>query len=149
MDQKTLIIVGLALWAITLLITWLNGIGKRRAISKELKELKKHLHNQMEINAKGLQQKEEELSELNKKNENLQLTLANLKTKTSVEEKQMLLLYDKAIHLMYERAPGFAPSWEIILKEAETELDQISDGSTKFTKKLIRPSFFRKTNEIT
>lgn len=149
MDQKTLIIAGLAFWAVTILITWLNGIGKRRAISKELKELKKHLHNQMGVNAKGLQQKDEELIELSKKNENLQLTLANLKTKTSVEEKQMLLLYDKAIHLMYERAPGFAPSWEIILKEAEAELDKISDGSTRFTKKLIRPSFFRKTNEIT
>jgi len=149
MDQKTLIIVALILWAITLLITWLNGIGKKRAISKELKELKKHLHNQMEINAKGFQLKEEELTALNKKNENLQLTLANLKTKTSVEEKQMLLLYDKAIHLMYERAPGFAPSWEIILKEAESELDKISDGSAKFSKKLIRPSFFRNTNEIT
>lgn len=149
MDQKTLIIVGLALWAITLLITWINGIVKRKAIAKELKELKKHLHNQMGINAKGIQLKEEELIALTKKNENLQLTLANLKTKTSVEEKQMLLLYDKAIHLMYERAPGFAPSWEIILKEAETELDRIDDGSAKFTKKLIRPSFFRKTNEIT
>jgi len=149
MDQKTMIIIGLSLWAVTILITWLNGIGKRRAIAKELKELKKHLHNQMEINAKGLQQKDEELVDLNRRNENLQLTLANLKTKTSIEEKQMLLLYDKAIHLMYERAPGFAPSWEIILKEAEAELDKISDGSAKFTKKLIRPSFFRKTNELT
>lgn len=148
MEINASLLVGLAIGLIGVIIVWLGGLGKRRSLSKELKELKKHLNNQMEINAKGTETQKKEMEKLKKKNENLQATLATFKAKTSTEEKRMLLIYDKAIHLMYEKAPGFATTWEIIIKEAKDELDMADDGSEKLTKKIIRPSLFSKAKSL-
>jgi predicted nucleic acid-binding Zn-ribbon protein len=131
-------------WLVSIFVVWLNGVSKRRALKKENESLKNHLHNQMEINAKGAETQNKDIEKLKKRNENLQTTLATLKAKTSTEEKRMLMLYDKAIHLMYEKAPGFAASWEMILKDAQDELDKADDGSEKVTKKIIRPSLLNK-----
>jgi hypothetical protein len=144
METKTTIVVAVVVWLATIIIVWLNGVSKRNALKKENESLKKHLHNQMEINAKGAEAQNKDVEKLKKRNENLQTTLATLKAKTSTEEKRMLMLYDKAIHLMYEKAPGFAASWEMILKDAQEELDKADDGTQKFTKKIIRPSLLNK-----
>ena len=139
-----LVIIGIVCLIIGLFI----GLNNTRVFKKELKNLKKHLHTQMEINALGTETQKKEIEKLKKRIENLQSTLTTLNAKTSTEEKRMLLLYDRAIHLMYEKAPGFATSWEMILKEAQAELDNADDGTIKFTKKIIRPSLFKKAKSF-
>lgn len=148
METKTGVVIAVVVWLATIIIMWLNGISKRSSLKKEVESLKKHLHNQMEINSKGTESQKKEMQKLKKKIENLQTTLATLKGKTSTEEKRMLMLYDKAIHLMYEKAPGFAASWEMILKDAQEELDKADDGSEKVTKKIIRPSLLNKAKTM-
>ncbi len=141
-----LVLVILAM--VCLLIGLFIGSNNTKILKKELKNLKKHLHSHMEINAIGTETQKKEIEKLKKKIGNLQSTLTTLKAKTSTEEKRMLLLYDRAIHLMYEKAPGFATSWEMILKEAQAELDKADDGTIKFTKKIIRPSLFKKAKSF-
>ncbi len=113
---------------------------RRRALVKENRVLRDHLHTQMSINAKANQAQTEQIATLTKQNENLRISLAALKNRPDKSEQHALLLYDKAIHLMYENAPGFAPAWENALKVAEQELEKASTGLIPWFRKIIRPS---------
>jgi GrpB-like predicted nucleotidyltransferase (UPF0157 family) len=130
-------------WLLSLGFVWVKGVRKRKALVKEIKELKQYTNTHMNINAKGLEEQERMMRALRKRNENLQLTLATLKAKTTTEEKMLLRVYDRAVHLMYERAPGFSNMWEIIMREARGELMQADDGCTSIAGKIVRPSFFK------
>jgi hypothetical protein len=134
------LLVGLGLGGALAIVTWFNGLAKRRGATKELSQLRDHLHNQMQITAKGTQESVREIEQLKKQNENLRITVATLKSKPGRGELQTLQLYDKAIHLMYEKAPGFAPSWEAIMKEVEAEMKQTDTGLTALLRKIVRPS---------
>ncbi|HNR51645.1 MAG TPA: hypothetical protein PKI80_08680, partial [Deltaproteobacteria bacterium] len=50
---------------------------------------------------------------------------------------RQLHVYDRAIHAMLARAPGFAPTWEMVLKEAEDEVAQAETGITAFMRKVF------------
>jgi len=125
--------------AITVIIA-IDGWSRRRAIVKDNRLLREHLHTQMTITSQGNKAQLEELATLKKQNDNLRISLAALKNRPDRTELQTLYLYDKAIHLMYEKAPGFATAWESILKEAEMEMDKTSTGLLAWVRKAIRPS---------
>lgn len=132
--------IGLAIGLAVACIVYLRGIMKRRSVVKGNQTLREHLQTQMEISAKGNECTRKELEDIRKQNENLRITNANLKHKPGRAELHTLVLYDKAIHLMYARAPGFAPAWESILKEAEDELRQSDSGLVPLLRKVFRPS---------
>ncbi len=94
----------------------------------------------MKINTRGNQETLEELEELKKKNENLRVSLAVLKNRPDKSEIRTLYLYDKAIHMMYEKAPGFAPAWESFIKDAEAEMEKTSTGLVAWARRVIHPS---------
>jgi len=66
--------------------------------------------------------------------------LATLKNKPNKTELQTLYLYDNAIHLMYEKAPGFAPVWENIIKEAKANQAKVDSGIIPWIRKFIAPN---------
>ena len=107
---------------------------------KDNRLLREHLQTQMAINAKGNQSTLQEIEQLKKQNENLRITLATLKNRPDKSELRTLYLYDKAIHLMYEKAPGFAPAWESIIKDAESDMERTSSGLIAWARRVIRPS---------
>ena len=133
-------VLGLGLGLILTLVVWIQGILKRRSLAKDIANLKNHLHTQMEISAKGNETSRSELEALKKQAENLRITVATLKSKPGRAELRTLHIYDKAIHLMFERAPGFAPAWESILKEAEQDMEQTEKGFFPLIRKVFRPS---------
>ena len=116
--------LGLLATIVVAIVLWLS----KRTLIKDNRTLREHLHTQTTINAKGNQNLIQELEQLKTRNENLRITIAALKNKTSKSELQTLYLYDKAIHLMYEKAPGFAPVWESILRDAEIERQKVYNG---------------------
>jgi hypothetical protein len=124
---------------------WIQGLLKRRSIARDSQLLRQHLHTQMEINAKGNESTRKELEDLRQRNENLKITVATLKGKPGRAELRTLHLYDKAVHLMYEKAPGFASSWESILREAESELEKSETGILPLIRKAFRPSLTQGT----
>ena len=132
--------VGLGIGLLTTLFAWLDGIFKRRALVKEVRTLKDHLHTQMEINAAGNDTTKRELDEAKRVAENLRVTNSALKQKPGRAEVHTLTLYDKALHLMQARAPGFAPAWENALKEAETEVQKTETGLLPLIRNVFRPS---------
>lgn len=114
--------------------------GEIAKLQGEIRELKEHWNTATELARKGNQALMDENAELKKQNENLRISLAELKNKPDRAEIQKLYLLDKAVHLMYSRAPGFAPAWESILQEAQAELDKTSSGLIPWIRRIIHPS---------
>jgi len=132
--------LGLGLGLLLALLLGVTAWWKRRSLVLDNRQLREHLYTQMTINAKGQQEAAKEMEELKKQCENLRITVASLKNKPSKAELHTLYLYDKAIHLMYEKAPGFAPAWETNLKDAEMELAKANTGLAAWFRKMIHPS---------
>lgn len=130
------LLVGLlfAAWA------FFAGWGAKRALRKEVRRLEDALRTQTEISAAGRQFLLDENAELKKTNENLRVSLASLQAKPDKAELRQFHVYDKAVHLMYERAPGFSSAWESALKEAQADLGKISSGILPFLRRIIHPS---------
>ena len=129
------LLVGLifAAWA------FFSGWGAKRALRREVRRLEEHCRTSSELAATGTQTLRQEVEALKEKNKNLEISLAALKDKPDRAELRQLYLYDKAVHLMYERAPGFAPAWQGVLKEAQAELDKTSTGILPWIRRIIHP----------
>lgn len=119
---------------------WVRGWLSRRGLMQEKGALRQHLHAQMEITAEGGKAVRTELENLRRQNENLRITVATLKNNPGRSELRTLHVYDKAVHLMYEKAPGFAPAWESVLREAESEIEKSDRGIVALVRKVFRPS---------
>lgn len=133
-------VIGLGVGLIVAVVFWISGLMNRRGLNKELKTLREHLQRQMEINQKGSDAQKKELEELRTQNENLRVSNATLKQKPGRAEIQTLTIYDKALHIMNGRAPGFGPAWEGAVKEAEAEVAQADSGIVPMLRKVFRPS---------
>ena len=140
-------VAGLLIGLLLVVYTFLSGYRKNRKSTKEVNKLKEQLCTQMEMNTKGSQAQLDEIEELKQKNENLRMSLSAIKNKPSKVELNTLYLYDRAIHLMSEKAPGFAPAWESALKEAEAEQQKMDTGVLAWTRKIIRPALGNRSSE--
>lgn len=116
-----------------------SGWSARRSLKREIRRLEDHCRTAAELNARGQQALMDENADLKSKNENLRISLAELKNKPDRAEIQKLYLFDKAVHLMIARAPGFAIAWESALQEARTEIDKTSTGILPFMRRIIHP----------
>lgn len=132
--------MGLAVGLVGVIAVWINGRMTRRSLAKEVNNLREHLQRQMEITQKGSESQKKEMEDLRKQNENLRVTNATLKQKPGRAEIQTLTVYDKALHIMNGRAPGFGPAWEGAIKEAEAEVSQVDSGIMPMLRKVFRPS---------
>lgn len=130
-------VIGLAVGLLIALMVKINAWLARRSLEKENASL---LRNHVRMHDTGHKSLTAELETLKKQNENLRVTVATLKSKTEKTDLYALHTYDKAIRLMTMRAPGFAPSWEMALAEAETEMQQVDTGMLAWVKRAIRPS---------
>jgi hypothetical protein len=63
-----------------------------------------------------------------------------LNQKPSKQEIRQAQVYQKAIETMFEKSPGFAPAWQITLKEAEEEMRNAEKGILPFFKRMTGSS---------
>jgi len=146
MEDLTLYIqpflIGFGVGLILLLVVYINERTKRGALKKEIKTLKNHLQNKMEIEAEATENRRLELERLKKENENLRITNQSLAQKPGRREIMNMHVYQKAIGIMTESAQGFAPMWQRALREAEAEVEKSDQGSSSFIKKIIPTQIF-------
>lgn len=128
---------GLLIGLIVSVAVWIKGILRMRGLRREIASLKESLYTRMQIENKGHMTRESELETLRKQNENLRVTVGALQSKPGRSEIRQLHIYDKAVHSMLARAPGFAPTWEIVLKEAEEEVQKTETGITAFFRRVF------------
>ena len=130
------LIFGLIIGGIIAFNLWKAG----RALKKENQNLRDHLHTQLTITARGNKDVSDEVERLKAQNENLRISLATLQNKPDRSDLRTLYVYDKAIHRMYQKVPGFAAAWEVTVEEAEAEMQQIDSGRMAWLRRAIRPA---------
>ena len=122
---------------------WTAKRNLRRQVGRlegQIADLKRNLSTQVEVAANDRQALRTENADLKQRVDNLTISLATLQNKPGRAELRQLHLYDKAVHLLCERTPGFSPAWETALKEAQAELDKTSSGILPFLRRIIHPS---------
>lgn len=140
------LVLGMCIGLIVALAIWFRSIAKTMQLKSaarakedrfqsEIDSLQKHLHTQMEIQAKGNEGVKQEVAELKKENANLTQTIGVLKQKPGRAEIRSLHLYEKAIRIMNSRAPGFGSAWESALQDAEAEVKKEESGIMAWIKK--------------
>jgi hypothetical protein len=133
-------LVGVGLGLALALYSWLKGLWRLRQLRRDNEALKEQLHRQMTIYDKGHEEVLAEAKRLRQENENLRITVATLKAKPGRAELQLLHVYDRAVRLMHQKAPGFGPAWEGVMAEAQRELEQTDTGLAALVRKAFRPS---------
>ncbi len=120
---------GLAIGLILVLLTWLAALTKRGELRREVRRLREHLNTQMDITQRGNAAMKTELDSLKTQNENLRVAVKEWQTKPGRGEMRQLSIYDRAIRILNQNAPGFSPVWEKAVKESEAELVESESGS--------------------
>ncbi|MBW6458727.1 MAG: hypothetical protein K0B52_06155 [FCB group bacterium] len=138
------LLIGLAMGLLLCLVVWIQARIKTKMQIKRYVEdneqLKNHLNTQMHISAKGNEAVQQEMNDQRKTIENLRSTVGVLKEKPGRDKLHVLYVYDKAIHLMFEKHPGFATMWAGVLKEAEAEIERTESGFLPMIKKVFKPA---------
>ncbi|MCP4179834.1 MAG: hypothetical protein GY756_18900 [bacterium] len=143
------LILGLLIWLFTIIKCLLSMRSIKKNYNRQLKnmnteknKIKQHLQTQLEIEADSKEAQKKNLQSLKDEIENLRGMVQTLKQTPKKEEMLLLQIYDRAIHLMHERAPGFAPTWEVTLREAQEEQEKARKGLIPFIKRIVRPSAY-------
>ena len=141
MDSSHLSFLGYGVLIGLAVAVWvaLSGWRRRRYVESELRRLRDHLQDQMEITHEGTRQRKAALEQLRVENENLRITLKAWQHKPDRRELRMLHVYDHAVHQLLANAPGFSPHWESALREADRHVAQIDSGLIAFARRLVMP----------
>lgn len=113
---------------------------KRRGIAQELERLRRHLHDQMEISHEGASQRKQDLERLRQENEKLRVTVKAWQQKPDRTQLRMFMVYDRAVRQMTVNAPSFGTHWEVAVREAEAQVEQMDQGLLAFARRLVLPN---------
>jgi hypothetical protein len=128
---------GLALGLVLCLIIYIRGFLRRRELAKEVDRLRSHLHTKLEIDSADNERRKNELNNLRQERDNLRITVQSLNQKPGRKEIRQYFIYQTALDIMFEKAPGFAPAWQITLKEAESLFEKSERGVVPLLKRLM------------
>ena len=119
---------GLAVGLAVAVIVWARGWMKARELKQSLRKLREHLHTKLEIDASETERRKHELDTLRQERDNLRNMVQVLNQKPGRPELRQMQVYQRAVEIMFEKSPGFAPAWQITLKEAEEDIRQAERG---------------------
>lgn len=128
---------GLALGILFCIIIFIRGFLRRRELSQEVVRLRTHLHTKLEIDSGENERRKNEIETLKQERDNLRITVQSLNQKPGRKEIRQYYIYQTALDMMFEKAPGFAPAWQITLKEAEKTFDDSEKGVVPLLKRLM------------
>ncbi len=112
----------------------LVGIGfallRLFATKGEVKRLKRHLADKLELEAEATNRLRQDLQELKQQNENLRIKVANLNQYPDKRIQRELEIYARAEKLMVSSSPGFPAVWEEAKRTAVNGLEQEETGKS-------------------
>lgn len=124
--------VGIVIW----LFFWIRSQIRIRELSRNVKKLREHLHTKLEIDSAENERRKAEIDKLKQERDNLRNMVQVMNQKPGRQEFRQTQVYQRAIDIMFEKAPGFAPAWQITLKEAEEEMQNAERGIIPFFKRM-------------
>ncbi len=128
---------GLAIGLLFSLFIAVRSYLRRREITREVKRLRTHLHTKLEIDSEENERRKQELDNIKKERDNLRISVQSLNQKPGRKEIRQYYIYQTALDMMFEKAPGFAPAWQITLKEAELLFEKSEKGVFPLLKRLM------------
>ncbi len=131
---------GLVIGLVVALILWIRGLISIRALNLNMKKLREHLHTKLEIDATENERRKEAFEKLKQERDNLRNMVQVLNQKPGRQEIRQIQVYQKAVEIMFEKSPGFAPAWQITIKEAEEEMKRAERGIIPFFKRMTSSS---------
>ncbi|PIE60705.1 MAG: hypothetical protein CSA31_00725 [Desulfobulbus propionicus] len=131
---------GLILGLAAALILWVRGALKARELKANLKKLRDHLHTKLEIDSEENERRKAEMDSIRQERDNLRNMVQVLNQKPGRQELRQVQVYQKAIEIMFEKSPGFAPAWQITIKDAEEEIRKAEKGIIPFFKRMTTSS---------
>jgi cell division protein FtsB len=110
----------------------------------EVRRLKRHLADKLELESEATNRLRLDLQELKQQNENLRIKVANLNQYPDKRLQRELEIYARAERFMVSSSPGFPAVWEEAKRSAVTGLEQEESGKSLpkrvFNALLNRPS---------
>jgi hypothetical protein len=110
----------------------------------EVRRLKRHLADKLELESEATNRLRLDLQELKQQNENLRIKVANLNQFPDKRLQRELEVYARAERFMVSSSPGFPAVWEEAKRSAVTDLEQEENGKSLpkrvFNALLNRPS---------
>ena len=131
---------GLLIGLLIAFILWVRAMFKIRDLNNSLKKLREHLHTKLEIDSEENERRKAEMDKLKQERDNLRNMVQVLNQKPGRQELRQTQVYQKALEIMFEKSPGFAPAWQITLKEAEEEIKRAERGIIPFFKRMTTNS---------
>lgn len=128
---------GFAIGIVICIVIYLRGLLRRRELVKEVDRLRAHLHTKLEIDSADNERRKTELNRLKQERDNLRITVQSLNQKPGRKEIRQYYIYQTALDIMFEKAPGFAPAWQVTLKEAENLFEKSESGVVPLLKRLM------------
>jgi len=127
---------GLLIGLLFAVIFWVRSLFKIRQLTAEIKKLREHMHTKFEIESAENERRKSDIEKLKQERDNLRNMLQVLNQKPGKLEIRQAQIYQKAVEIMFEKSPGFAPAWQITLKEAEEEMRSAEKGFLPFIKRM-------------
>ena len=110
----------------------------------EVRRLKRHLADKLELEAEATNRLRQDLQEFRQQNENLRIKVANLNQFPDKRLQRELEIYARAERIMVSSSPGFPAVWEEAKRNAVIDLEQEENGNSLprrvFNALLNRPS---------
>jgi len=138
---------GLLLGVLFCFIIYVRGFLRRRELSREINRLKTHLHTKLEIDSADNERRKQEFITLRQERDNLRITVQSLNQKPGRKEIRQYYIYQTALDIMFEKAPGFASAWQITIKEAEQLFEKSEQGVVPLLKRLMPTSTNQQVEE--
>jgi hypothetical protein len=129
-------IQGLGLGLALCLALWIRALLRTREQNGNIKKLREHLHTKLEIDAAENERRKQEIEKLKEERDNLRNMTQVMNQKPGRQEIRQAQVYQRAVDIMIAKAPGFAPAWQITLKEAEEEMVNAERGIIPFFKRM-------------
>ncbi|MCW5201264.1 hypothetical protein VU07_05685 [Desulfobulbus sp. F4] len=131
---------GLAVGLLIAFAFWLRSIIKVRTLHGDVRKLRGHLQTKFEIESADNERRKEELNQLRTERDHLRNANHLLLQKPGRLEIRQAQVYQKAVEIMFEKSPGFAPVWQITLREAEEEMRNAEKGLIPFFRRITSSS---------
>jgi hypothetical protein len=131
---------GLAVGLLIAFAFWVRSIVKVRTLHGDIRKLRGHLQTKFEIESAENERRKEEMNTLRQERDNLRNMIQVLNQKPGKQEIRQAQVYQKTAEIMFEKSPGFAPAWQITLREAEEEMRNAEKGLIPFFKRITSSS---------
>jgi hypothetical protein len=112
---------------------------QRKEKDRDLAKLREQLQLKMEVDSEAESSRRRKIEQLQKENENLRIKVQEYRYKPRRDSERQAQIYERALAIMHERAPGFSGAWQRAYQDAEAEMADSERGLLNFAKRTLLP----------